>query len=572
MSSDERKADLVVVNANVITMNHKLPRASAFAVLDGRFVAVAGADEAASSALAAKWVGPLTKVIDLKAKEGAVVPGFVESHTHFCNDANNFFWFSVEVKRCPTYASVLQRIKEIAGEIRAEKESGRSDLFQEGKEHWVRCYGFDETLMPNNEILNRDDLDAASPDLPVWVWHPSLHRAFFNSKAMQLAGLNDSVVDPPGGHYSRYEDGRLNGQADEMPAFSPVYTALMASAKHDHIKQMWGTARRYAAKGITTAHDLWVGPLLLNNYTAAFAAHDEAKGELFPIRLSLYAPANWPARDITPFPKASSDFLRWGGYKIIMDGSIQCYTACCRQPYYDNPHVPHGDLAPSYFSADGVKQRMIELHRDGHQLAVHCNGDGAIEYVLSIIEEALRLFPRPNHRHRLEHCQTPTPDQLERISKAKIVVSFFVGHVYYWGDRHRDRFLGPERAARISPLQSASRLFIPFGLHSDSPVTPVDPLHNMYVATCRETSSGEVLGPEERVSAEMALRAFTIDAAFLGSEETIKGSIEVGKLADFVFLSQDILAIEPREIQNTQVISTFVHGRQVFGSHDPASL
>ncbi len=207
---------------------------------------------------------------------------------------------------------------------------------------------------------------------------------------------------------------------------------------------------------------------------------------------------------------------------------------------------------------------VAELHNAGYQIAIHGNGDAAIDAAINAYRLAQKANPRPNARHRIEHCQTVREDQLDAIAELGISPSFFVSHTYYWGDRHRAIFLGPERAERINPLRSALKRGIRFSLHSDSPVTPPAPLFSVFAAVNRVTSSGYVLGPEFRLTPEEALRAVTIDAAWQTFEEDIKGTIEVGKLADFTILEQNPLKIAPEQIRNIKVSEVIIGGKQVY--------
>jgi hypothetical protein len=208
---------------------------------------------------------------------------------------------------------------------------------------------------------------------------------------------------------------------------------------------------------------------------------------------------------------------------------------------------------------------VAELHNAGYQIAIHGNGDAAIDAAINAYRLAQKANPRPNARHRIEHCQTAREDQLDAIAELGISPSFFVSHTYYWGDRHRDIFLGPERGVRISPLKSALQRGIRFSIHSDCPVTPVSPLFCVHAAVNRLTSSGKVLGPEFRLTPEEALRAVTIDSAWQTFEEDIKGSIEVGKLADFTILDRNPLKIAPEQIRNIEVKEVVIGGEKVFG-------
>jgi predicted amidohydrolase YtcJ len=256
--------------------------------------------------------------------------------------------------------------------------------------------------------------------------------------------------------------------------------------------------------------------------------------------------------------------IKVGPAKIIGDGSIQGYTGWLTKPY----HTPHkGDKAYCGYPVTPPVQLnplVAELHKAGYQIAIHTNGDAAIDAAIEAFRLAQAAHPRQNARHRLEHCQAVREDQLDTIAELGISPSFFVSHTYYWGDRHRDIFLGPERGTRISPLKSALKRGIRFSIHSDCPVTPVSPLFCVFAAANRLTSSGKLLGPEYRLTPEEALRAVTIDAAWQTFEEDIKGTIEVGKLADFTILDQNPLKIAPEQIRNIKVKEVIIGGRQVY--------
>jgi predicted amidohydrolase YtcJ len=215
------------------------------------------------------------------------------------------------------------------------------------------------------------------------------------------------------------------------------------------------------------------------------------------------------------------------------------------------------------------KQTLIEkvsaLHKAGRQVAVHANGDEAIESVLEAFEEAQRESPDKGRRHFIIHCQTARGDQLDRMVRLGISASFFVVHVYYWGDRHRDVFLGPERAAKLDPLLSAKNKGLAFSLHNDSPVTPVSPLRSIETAVLRRTSSGQELGPNERVDPLSALKAVTTGAAYLAFEEDRKGRLAQGFLADLAVLSDNPLTAPPEKIAEIKVAATVVGGQTVFG-------
>jgi len=258
-----------------------------------------------------------------------------------------------------------------------------------------------------------------------------------------------------------------------------------------------------------------------------------------------------------------------GAAKLLADGSLQCYTGYLSNPYhkviYDLPDGPMWRGYPMEPEQQFI-EKVVGLHRQGWQLAIHGNGDEAIQLILDAYEEAQKRYPRADARHIIIHCQTVREDQLDRIKRLGVVPSFFVVHTYFWGDRHRDIFLGPDRAKRISPLRSALKRGILFSNHNDTFVTPIDPLLSVWSAVNRLTSSGQVLGEEYTISVMDALRSVTSWAAYQACEETSKGSLEPGKLADMVVLGDNPLAVDKKAIRDIPVLATIVGNELVYGS------
>lgn len=312
-------------------------------------------------------------------------------------------------------------------------------------------------------------------------------------------------------------------------------------------------AREFLAAGVTTVHDMG------HPWTAdAVAALEDAAAESLPLRVVVYA--RGAQRDEVLAGGFRHPRLRLGGVKLLADGSIQGYTAALREGYHDRP----GEHGIHVLPPPELAARVAAAHARGWQVAVHGNGDAAIDAILDAFEAALRASPRADHRHRLEHGQTVRPDQLDRMARLGVHASFFVAHTHYWGDRHRDRFLGPDRAARISPLRSARARGIRFGLHSDAPVTPVSPLRSLAAAVTRRTAGGDVLGPEERLPVDAALAALTRDAAALAFDEHDVGSIAPGRRADLVVLGADPERVPPDTLAELRVDLTVIEGAVVY--------
>jgi predicted amidohydrolase YtcJ len=256
-------------------------------------------------------------------------------------------------------------------------------------------------------------------------------------------------------------------------------------------------------------------------------------------------------------------WVRRGAVKIIADGSIQGYTGYLSEPY----HVPPGD-DPGYrgyprVPRDALIEQVVHFHSEGFQVAVHGNGDASIDDILDAFERAQAEHPRHDARHVIIHAQMAREDQLDRMAALGVIPSFFSLHTYYWGDRHRDIFMGPERAARMSPARSAILRDMHFTIHCDSPVVPMEPLRLVWAAVNRRSTSGAPIGPAQRITTLQALRAVTIDAAYQHFEEETKGSLEPGKLADLVILSRSPLE-DPEHIDEIEVLETIVGGRTVY--------
>jgi predicted amidohydrolase YtcJ len=311
----------------------------------------------------------------------------------------------------------------------------------------------------------------------------------------------------------------------------------------------------YLAQGVTTAQSGAGDQSMLDGL------HALSRFGVIPLRLILW-PLDMAADAILDGSfefEPDGKWVRRGAVKLIADGSIQGYTGYLSQPY----HVPPGD-DPSFrgyprIPREKLIEQVVHFHRAGMQVAVHGNGDASIDDILDAFEEAQRVAPREDPRFIIIHAQMARPDQLDRMAKLDVIPSFFTLHTYYWGDRHRDLFMGPERASRMSPAKSALDRGIRFTIHCDTPVVPMEPLRLVWAAVNRRSTGGAVIGAAERIEPMQALRAVTIDAAYQHFEEADKGSLEVGKLADLTILSRSPLD-DPEQIDEIQVQQTILGG------------
>ena len=424
--------------------------------------------------------------------------------------------------------------------------------------------GYDDTLLAEGRHPTRQDLDRASSEHPIAIWHISGHLAVANSRALEQLGIDARTPDPEGGRIGRDpETGEPNGVLEETAA-GPLEELLLQPSLLDSLRIVRSASELYLAAGVTTAQNgyatvsqmrgmVWLSRLGLLPLRVVLWPGGDAAERLLDGRLGLVSP--------------DDPWLRRGAFKLIADGSIQGYTGYLSRPY----HVPPGD-DPDYRGYPRMDReeliRQVGLyHERGLQLAVHGNGDAAIDDILDAFERAQRAHPRADARHVLIHAQMARDDQLERMRELAVIPSFFSLHTYYWGDRHRDRFMGPERAARMSPARSAAVRGVRFTIHADAPVVPMEPLRLVWAAVNRRSTSGASIGEAERIGVTRALRAVTIDAAYQHFEEGEKGSLEPGKLADLVWLDRSPLD-DPEGIDRIRVIETIVAGRTAFRAPD----
>jgi len=486
------------------------------------------------------------RVVDLQGK--ALLPGFIDAHAHF--PGAGIFAVLLDLNSPPigdidSVETIVERLRERAAST--------------SKNDWIVGMGYDDTLLAERRHPTRADLDRASTGHPIAIWHISGHLAALNSAALERVGIDAKTPDSEGGRIRRDpRTGEPDGVLEENDTH--VLQPLLAPGLRDSWKIVREASRRYLAAGVTTAQ---------NGYATAQQMRGLLRLSrlgLLPLRVIL-----WPGQETTDallegrFSFAPPDplWIRQGAAKIIGDGSIQGYTGYLSAPY----HVPPGD-DPDYCGYPTIARgELIELvsryHAKGLQVAVHGNGDACIDDILDAFEAAQRAHPRPDTRHVVIHAQMARDDQLDRMAELGVIPSFFSLHTYYWGDRHREIFMGPERAARMSPARSAMDRRLRFTIHTDAPVVPMEPLRLVWAAVNRRSSSGASIGEAERIPPVQALRAVSIDAAYQHFEERDKGSLEVGKLADMVILDRSPLD-DPEHIDGIRVLETIVGGRTVY--------
>jgi len=492
------------------------------------------------------WAGDAAGQVDLAGR--ALLPGFIDAHGHFPGDG---VWAVVVDLRSPPMADV--------GDLAELLERLRTRARETPAGEWIVGMGYDDTLLAEGRHPDRHDLDRASSEHPIAALHVSGHLAALNSAGLAASGIDASTPDPEGGRIRREADGRTPDGVLEEQAMASVEERILAPSPLDSLRIFREATRRYLAAGVTTAQNGYAPKLQVR------ALSWLSRLRLLPLRIVL-----WPEPAVADEILAdelsvrSTERVRVGAVKLVADGSIQGYTGYLSEPY----HVPPGD-DPGYrgyprIPHDELVEQVARYHAAGMQVAIHGNGDASIDDILDALEEAQRRHPRDDARPVVVHAQMTRPDQLDRMAALGAVPSFFSLHTFYWGDRHRRIFMGPERAARMSPASSARARGIRFTIHCDAPIVPMEPLKLVWSAVNRRTRSGFVVGPEERIDAAQALRAVTIDAAWQHFEEGEKGSLEPGKLADLVILSGSPLDVPAERIDAIRVIETLVGGRSAW--------
>ncbi|TMG06734.1 MAG: amidohydrolase [Chloroflexi bacterium] len=537
-------ADRIFFGGDVVTVDRDDRVVDAVAVAGGRIAAVGRRDDVMALR------GPGTAVTDLGGR--ALLPGFVDAHGHLALTAQKL----ASANLSPPPIGRVTCIGDLQREMREQIE--RRDL---APGEWVIGMGYDDTDVEERRHPDRDDLDAVSREHPVVALHVSAHLLAANSRALEVAGISGVTPDPEGGRIRRRDNGDATGVLEET-AMNAVFARLPQPSGQEAEEQALAAMEYYASFGATTAQE---AALFSPSFMQACLRLSDA-GEM-PLDVVAY-PLYTLARGMLAADSGRGHGRRFrlGGMKLLTDGSIQGYTAYLSRPY----HAAAAGREPSYagFPTFGSQEKLNAAVADGYangwQVLAHANGDAAIGMVIEAARAADESHPGVDRRTTIIHAQTIREEQLDEVRELGLYVSFFPGHVYYGGDRHREVFLGPERAARINPMRSALDRGIPVTLHHDSPVTPPDILTAVWSAVNRVTSGGRELGPEQRMTPREAVRAVTIDAARQLFEEERKGSIEVGKLADLVLLAANPLTADPMRIREIVVEETVKEGETVY--------
>ncbi len=539
------QSSLVIVNANIITCDPANPRVEAMLICGDRIAEVGKTKHIQEPA------GSRTQMIDAYGK--TVTPGFIDVHMHprgiFPDLKHRMHW--VNLFDVSTMESLIASLK------------AKADVTHYGK--WIQGRGYQDSKLGRQPT--RRDLDEVSTQHLIMITHSSGHVSVVNSTVLEKAGVGKKTPDPGGGMYDHYSDGTPNGVCRESAAKEvreATGVSLPAANLEDEKEGMSLCLSNFVAKGITSIADAGVSPDRLNLYQVMLK-----EGHL-PLRITMMIRYNPQILEALEKVKLTTGFgsnmLKIGPMKLFAGNSLSSRTCWLYEPYVGS----HKDDEPPYYgiphplvSSGRLKNIILEGHRAGFQWAVHSNGDRDIDALLDAYENALEQFPRQDHRHRIEHCSIAGKDTriLERIRNLEIIPVFHE-YTYEHGDKYTD--YGEERIAMMHAYRSALDLGIQPAGHSDWPVSAADPMIRIQSMVTRKSSQGVVYGPQQKVSPEEALYVWTMGNARAIFEERERGSIQRGKLADLVFLSDDPTRVPAHSIEDIKVEKTILGGNVAY--------
>jgi predicted amidohydrolase YtcJ len=539
----EPAPDTLFLHGTVIPMTAPAARAQAVAVREGRIVAVG------SDAEIVRLADGHTRVVDLKGR--TMLPGFIDAHGHITMLAQGIDY----IQLAPPPVGPVTDIASLQATLRAGIRPGDATT-------WIVAQGYDDAQLAERRHPTRQDLDAVAPDRPMVVAHVSGHVAVLNTRALEMLGMLHPAGDPPGGRIRLEADGRTASGLIEERAMFAVLAKLPPISMDTEIAHLKAAEAVYAGYGITTAQD---GATMPDRW--AVLAEAAKRGALImDVHALPLITMPWPGLDQLPWGQPYRDHLRVAGVKIIADGSPQARTAWFSQPYFIVPPGHDEHYAGYRQMSDADFQGLLTRAADrGWQVFVHVNGDAAIQQLIDCVRAVDARRDKPMVRTIAIHAQTARTDQLRAMKALDIEPTFFASHTFFWGDWHRDVVLGPERAERISPQREAFDIGLHPSIHNDAPIVPPDIIRLVWSAATRRTRSNDILGPMERVSTYEALEEVTVNAAYELHEEAGKGTIEPGKLADFVILDRDPLAIDRERLLDVKVEGTVKQGAFIFG-------
>lgn len=471
--------------------------------------------------------------------EGAcLMPAFIDPHSHIVSFAQTLG--IAQLEKCLNYEEIIDTMKKF------KKDNNKND------EEWIIGFGYDHNFLKEKAQPTKEILDKISTTNPVMITHKSGHMGVLNTKALELAGINEQTIEPEGGKIGRKNNSKEpNGYLEES-AFINATQKTQINSKEQMMKLIKKAEKIYASYGITTAQEG------LTKQSEFELLKTMSENEMLNLDIISYVDIKDSKEIVEQNRRLVGKYYnhyKIGGYKLFLDGSPQGRTAWMTTPYEGEEEY----CGYPIYKTIKVENMVQDVVDEGMQLITHCNGDAAAEQLIKAYE---KIGAINNYRPVMIHAQLVRKDQLPRMKKIDMIPSFFVAHVYYWGDIHIKNF--GERAKEISPIKSAIENGLIYTMHQDTPVILPNMFETIWCAVNRKTQNGVELGENQKVTVEEAIKGVTINSAYQYFEEKEKGSIKVGKNADFIIIDKNPLKVQVDELKNIKILYTIKNGEIIY--------
>ena len=533
MSCYLEKADLILYNADIITVNPNQPSAEAIAISGDKIIGVGSNEDIMNLSSA------YTKKINIGGK--IITPGFIDAHSH------------------PSGAG-RSHLRNVDCDLRSIEEI-KNAIFERSKKtpkgEWISGFKYDDTKTKEKRYINNIDLDEVSPDHPVIIFHRGGHTAYVNSLALKIAGIDEETPDPKGGNIERDpETGNLNGRLLETATYLVEKFIPNQFTRSDYQAGVKLISEMLSKSGITSVTDAGTSVKSLQSFEDSYNSGELKTRVYCMIRGYAFDEVNDSGKK-TGF---GDEWVKIGALKLVCDGSISERTARLSEPYIGRPDY-YGIIINN---EDEIFDQAIKAHLNDWQIAVHANGDVGIDITLKVFERLQKEKKRIDPRFRIEHCTIINKSLVQRIKELEVIPNPFSTYVYFHGEKMKE--YGKERLENMFAVRSFLDAGIPVTQTSDYPPGPFEPMMAIQSSVTRTDYTGEVWGPSQKISVEEAIKVATINGAYASYEENIKGSIEIGKLADLTILGQDPRETDPMKIIDIPVERTMVGGKWVYES------
>ena len=533
MSCYLEKADLILYNADIITVNPNQPSAEAIAISGDKIIGVGSNEDIMNLSSA------YTKKINIGGK--IITPGFIDAHSH------------------PSGAG-RSHLRNVDCDLRSIEEI-KNAIFERSKKtpkgEWISGFKYDDTKTKEKRYINNIDLDEVSPDHPVIIFHRGGHTAYVNSLALKIAGIDEETPDPKGGNIERDpETGNLNGRLLETATYLVEKFIPNQFTRSDYQAGVKLISEMLSKSGITSVTDAGTSVKSLQSFEDSYNSGELKTRVYCMIRGYAFDEVNDSGKK-TGF---GDEWVKIGALKLVCDGSISERTARLSEPYIGRPDY-YGIIINN---EDEIFDQAIKAHLNDWQIAVHANGDVGIDITLKVFERLQKEKKRIDPRFRIEHCTIINKSLVQRIKELELIPNPFSTYVYFHGEKMKE--YGKERLENMFAVRSFLDAGIPVTQTSDYPPGPFEPMMAIQSSVTRTDYTGEVWGPSQKISVEEAIKVATINGAYASYEENIKGSIEIGKLADLTILGQDPRETDPMRIIDIPVERTMVGGKWVYES------